>query len=423
MPPEKFFTERTGRRLERMEKIIEKYDVVIIGSGAAGMTAGLYCGRARLKTLIIEQALVGGLAATAGDIENFPGFPEGRTGSALMELFHRQAKKFGVRFLLTEVRAVWLEGTDKVVETFRNEFHCKAVVIATGGRPRLTGAVDEAKYLYGKGISFCATCDAAASAGKTIMVIGSGDTAVEEGLYLTKFANKVIMSVLHDKGTLDCSEIAGSEAMRNEKMEFLWNTSVAAFRGDNHLRAVALRNLQTGVITDVPVDTCFVLIGYVPNTTLFRDMLTMTGDGYVITSDRMETNLSGVFCAGDARDKLLRQIATAVGDGATAGCAAERYIAESERFQNQMMGESPRIVYVYNASSAADRELLCAMEQYAQSHNFQLVKVDVYKSDGIAKRLNVSETPCVAYIRDRRIVGYVTRTAICPAALDELVKR
>ena len=174
-----------------MEKKIENYDVVIIGGGAAGMTAGIYCGRARLKTLIIEKALVGGLATYTNEIENYPGFPEGSTGLGLMELFHKQAKKFDVKFKLTDVRSVKLDGEDKVVETFRNEYHCKVVIIASGGKPRLTGAKGEEKYLYDKGISFCATCDAAANTGKTVMVIGSGDAAIEEGMFLTKFASKV----------------------------------------------------------------------------------------------------------------------------------------------------------------------------------------------------------------------------------------
>ncbi|MEA5067816.1 MAG: FAD-dependent oxidoreductase, partial [Christensenellaceae bacterium] len=174
-----------------MAKKAEYYDVVIIGGGAAGLTAGIYCGRARLKTLIIEKALVGGLATYTNEVENYPGFPEGSTGLGLMELFQKQAKKFGVTFKGTDVRAVRLEGEDKVVETFRNEFHCKAVIIASGGKPRLTGAPGEDKYLYDKGISFCATCDAAANTGKTVLVIGSGDAAIEEGMFLTRFADKV----------------------------------------------------------------------------------------------------------------------------------------------------------------------------------------------------------------------------------------
>ncbi len=407
-----------------MEKKIEKYDVVIIGGGAAGMTAGIYCGRAQLKTLIIEKALVGGLATYTNEIENYPGFPEGSSGLGLMELFHKQAKKFGVVFKLTDVRSVKLEGPDKVVETFRNEFHCKVVIIASGGKPRLTGAKNEEKYLYDKGISFCATCDAAANTGKTVMVIGSGDAAVEEGIFLTKFASKVIVSVLHDEGVMDCNEIAKSEAMRNEKMEFLWNTTVDEFKGDERLHAVALKNSKTGEITDVPVDTCFVFIGYLPNTEIFRGMIDMTRGGYVITNERMETKIPGVFCAGDVRDKFLKQVATAVGDGAIAGYAAEKYIAESALFENQIMGESPRIVYVYNAASADDRELLAQMEKYEQCHcDLGFIKADVYKSNGIAQRLNVEQTPCVTYIKDNKIIGCVSCGDICPASIDKLVKR
>jgi len=405
-----------------MAKTVENYDVVVIGGGAAGLTAGIYCARARLRTLIIEKALVGGLATYTDEMENYPGFPEGSTGLGLMELFRRQAKKFGVQFKLTDVKAVRLEGEIKVVETFRNEFHCKAVILATGGKPRLTGAPNEDKYLYDKGISFCATCDAAANTDKTVLVIGSGDAAIEEGMFLTKFAKKVIVSVLHDEGIMDCNEIAKGEALKNPKMEFLWNTTVHEFRGgEEHLRSVALKNSKTGEILDVPVDTCFIFIGYLPNTELFRGMVDMTRGGYILTNERMETRIPGVFAAGDVREKFLRQVATAVGDGAIAGYAAEKYIAESEMFESQVMGESPRIVYVYNAASAGDRELLGAMEQYEQCRcDLKLIKADVYKSNGIAQRLNVSETPCVVYIRDGEVVGSVACDRICPENIDAL---
>ena len=191
-----------------MEKKIEQYDVVIIGGGAAGLTSAIYCGRARLKTLVIEKALVGGLATYTNEIENYPGFPEGSTGLGLMELFHKQAKKFGVKFKLTDVRGVQLQGDVKTVETFRTDYQCKAVIIASGGKPRLTGAPNEEKFLYDKGISFCATCDAAANTDKTVIMIGSGDAAIEEGMFLTKFASKVIVSVMHEEGKMDCNEIA-----------------------------------------------------------------------------------------------------------------------------------------------------------------------------------------------------------------------
>ncbi|WP_278245003.1 NAD(P)/FAD-dependent oxidoreductase [[Clostridium] dakarense] len=173
-----------------MEKKVEQFDVVIIGGGAAGLTAAIYCGRARLKTLLIEKSLIGGLATYTNEIENYPGFPDGTTGLELMDLFHKQAKKFGVKFKLTDVKGVTLEKDKKVVETFRVNYEAKVVIVASGGKPRLTGAKNEEDYLYDKGISFCATCDAAANTDKTVMVIGSGDAAIEEGIFLTKFAKK-----------------------------------------------------------------------------------------------------------------------------------------------------------------------------------------------------------------------------------------
>ena len=407
-----------------MEKKIEKYDVVIIGGGAAGLTAAIYCGRARLNTLLIEKTLVGGLATYTNEIENYPGFPEGATGLGLMDLFHKQAKKFGVKFKLTDVKAVSLEGETKVVETFRTNYECKVVIVATGGKPRLTGALGEDKYLYDKGISFCATCDAAANTDKTVIVIGSGDAAIEEGMFLTKFAKKVIVSVMHDEGIMDCNEIAKADALANPKMEFIWNTTVHEFRGDDeHLRSVALKNSKTGEIIDVPVDTCFMFIGYVPNTEIFRDVLNMTRPGYIITNEKMETNVPGVFSAGDVRDKFLKQVSTAVGDGAIAGYAAEKYIAESETFHTQIMDASkPGLVYIWNAVNQESRDLLPTIEAFEQSHpDIKVSKVDVYKSNGLAVRLGVSDVPCAVAIKDGKVAGTLSSN-ITAEALEELMK-
>ncbi len=392
------------------EKKIEHYDVVIIGAGAAGLTAAIYCARARLSTIVIEKALVGGLATYTNEIWNYPGFPDMPKGEAITDLMKVQAKNMGAKFKLTEVQSVDLTGEEKIVETFRNKYIAKSVILASGGRPRTTGAKNEENYLFDKGISFCATCDAASNTDKVVVVIGSGDAAIEEGMFLTKFAKKVIVSVMHDEGIMDCNEIAKEAALANPKMEFVWNTVVDSFEGEDHLDTVVLRHLKTNELIPVKCDNCFEFIGYIPNTELIKEQVTLNPQGYILTNDRMETNLEGVFAAGDVRDKWLKQVATAVGDGAIAGYAAEKYIAETEVFEcNVARKDKNGAVYVYNAVEAQQRELVTIIEALTSRHgeNYHFCKVDVYKSDGIAKKLGRTNYPYVAIIKDGKVDHYI----------------
>lgn len=408
------------------EKKIEHYDVVIIGGGAAGLTAGIYAGRARLKTLLVEKALVGGLATYTNEVENYPGFPNSPKGEDITNLMKEQAKKMGVDFKLTDVKSVELAGEEKVVETFRNRYLTKTVIIASGGRPRTTGAEGEEKYLFDKGISFCATCDAAANTDKTVVVIGSGDAAIEEGMFLTKFAKKVIVSVIHNEGKMDCNEIAKEAALANPKMEFVWNTTVKRFEGDDHLNTVVLYNHKTDQEIPIACDTCFEFIGYLPNTEIFKDSIRLTGNGYVLTNEKMETNIEGVFAAGDVRDKWLKQVATAVGDGAIAGYAAEKYIAESETFHNVIMQkDKPGLTFIYNAVDASSRDFLIEIEKI-ENHfagKIRVNRVDIYKSSGIADRMNVTEFPAVILTVDgkvkERFIGHLEADKI-NAKLDKI---
>lgn len=393
------------------EKKVEYYDVVVIGAGAAGLTAAIYSARARLKTLIMEKALVGGLATYTNEIENYPGFPNSPKGEDITNEMKAQAKKMGVKFKLTEVQKVELEGEEKVVETFRNKFIAKSVILATGGRPRITKAKNEENYLFDKGISFCATCDAAANTDKTVVVIGSGDAAIEEGMFLTKFAEKVIVSVMHDEGTMDCNEIAKEAALANPKMEFVWNTVVDSFEGEDHLDTVVLKDLKANKLIPVKCDNCFEFIGYIPNTEIFNGQVDLTPQGYILTNDRMETTVEGVFACGDVREKWLKQVATAVGDGAIAGFAAEKYIAESEVFEETIMKKDKNgAIYVYNAIESEQRALLPLIEEMTEKHSadFNFSKIDVYKSDGLAKRLGKTEYPYVAIVKDGKVSEYVT---------------
>jgi thioredoxin reductase (NADPH) len=305
-----------------------EYEVIVIGGGAAGMTAAMYAGRARLKTLLIEKSLVGGQATGTALVENYPGFPGGIDGTELMRLFDKQARKFGVDIKLTDVQSVEHRGADNLVRTFRTDYRVTAVIVATGGRPRLTGALNEDRF-KDRGISFCATCDAPQYTGKRILVIGSGNTALEESVYLARFAREVLISVRHEEGNTRAQKAVRENALANPKIRFLWNTTVAGFAGDDLLRRVILKNTQTGECGPVDVDGCFLFIGFLPNTALFEGLLNLSPEGYIITNEDMETGIAGIFAAGDVRKKTLRQIATAVGDGAIAAYMAEQYIRGS----------------------------------------------------------------------------------------------
>lgn len=408
------------------EKKVEHYDVVIIGGGAAGLTAAIYAGRARLNTLLIEKALVGGLATYTNEVENYPGFPNSPKGEEITDLMKEQAKKMGVKFKLTDVKSCELTGDEKIVETFRNKYIAKSVIIATGSKNRITHAENEENFLFDKGISFCATCDAAANTDKTVVVIGSGDAAIEEGMFLTKFAKKVIVSVMHNEGKMDCNEIAKEAALKNPKMEFVWNSVVKRFEGDEHLDTVVLKNLKTEEEIPVKCDNCFEFIGYIPNTDIFKDEVKLTGRGYVMTNEKMETNISGVFAAGDVRDKWLRQVSTAVGDGAIAGFAAEKYIAESEIFHEVIMQkDKPGLTFIYNAIDATSRDFLIEIEKIENHFEGKVIvnRVDIYKSSGIADRLNVAEFPAVVLTMNgkvkERIIGHLDADKIM-AQLDAI---
>ena len=403
-----------------MKKKYENYDVVIIGGGAAGLTAGIYCARARLKTLIIEKSLIGGLATYTSDIENYPGFPEGESGPNIMKQFEKQAKRLGVNFKLTDVKKVSFGPEGHQVETFRNIFSAKSVIIATGGKPRLTNATNEHDYLYDKGISFCATCDAAQYSGKTVMVIGSGDAAIEEGMFLTKFADKVVVSVLHDEGVMDANQIAQEEALANPKMDFKWNTVVDSFEGDGHLDNIVLKNLKTGALESIKVDGCFLFIGYIPNTEILGGALELNELGYIKTNEKMESSVTGIFAAGDVRDKELRQVATCVADGAIAGVNAEKFIADMESFQHKILQkEKVGLIFIYSAIDAVGREMLVRMQKIEEQfdNKVKLSVIDTYKSNSLCnmigdawenktdcKTLGKINLPAIAYTKDGKII-------------------
>ncbi|MBR6668999.1 MAG: thioredoxin-disulfide reductase [Clostridia bacterium] len=307
------------------------YDVIILGAGPAGLSAALYAGRACLKTLLIEKAMPGGQITLTNDIENYPGqLLEGESGFSLTERMSQQADKFGVERAYDEITAIDLSGDEKVLTGASGDYRAKTVIIATGAHPKPIGCENEAAFT-GRGISFCATCDGMFFRGMDVYVVGGGDSAVEEAIFLTRFARKV--TIIHRRDQLRAVKTIQERAFANEKIDFLWNTVVEKVDGDASLSEMTVRNVVTGetsVIRANEEDGAFGLFGFVgfaPNSALFEGKVEMKG-GYIVTDEDMHTSVPGVFAAGDVRVKSLRQVITAAADGAIAAMQCAKYIEE-----------------------------------------------------------------------------------------------
>jgi thioredoxin reductase (NADPH) len=303
----------------------EHHRLVIVGGGPAGYTAALYAGRAELAPVTVAGLQAGGQLMLTTDVENYPGFPEGVTGPALMELFQKQAERFGARVLLEDATRIDLARRPFRVETEERAFTCDALIFATGAAAKWLG-IESEKRLQNRGVSACATCDGALYRGKAMAVVGGGDTAMEEALFLTRFATRV--TVIHRRNELRASKIMQERARRNEKIDFVWNSVVEEVLGDDFVTGVRVRDLETGAIRDLAVDALFVAIGHVPNTEVVRGQLELDDVGYVkVEPGTTRTSVEGVFACGDAMDPTYRQAVTAAGTGCMAAIDAERWLA------------------------------------------------------------------------------------------------
>ena len=305
--------------------------MIVLVAGPAGLTAGLYAGRSRLKTLIIEKGQDGGQIAITNEIENYPGQElEGESGPSLIARMTAQAAKFGAERVSDQIKSVDLSGDVKKLVGTKGVYEAKTVILATGAFPRPIGCKNEGKFV-GKGISFCATCDAAFFEDFEVYVVGGGDAAVEEAMYLTKFARKV--TIIHRRNELRAAKSIQEKAFKNPKLHFMWDTVVDEVDGDELMNKMIVKNTKTGELTTIEADPddgifgLFGFIGLLPNTGLFEGQIDME-NGYVLTDDNMHTNLPGVFAAGDLRKKSLRQVVTAAADGAIAAMQAEKYLAD-----------------------------------------------------------------------------------------------
>ncbi|MBW2371673.1 MAG: thioredoxin-disulfide reductase [Deltaproteobacteria bacterium] len=306
----------------------ERVRVLIVGSGPAGYTAAVYAARAELEPLMLAGFQFGGQLMLTTDVENYPGFPEGITGPEMMDVFQKQAERFGTRIVFEDATRIDLSQRPFRVETDEQQLEADALILATGASARWLG-IDSETRLQNKGVSACATCDGALYRGKPMAVVGGGDTAIEEALFLTRFATEV--AVIHRRDELRASKIMQERARKNEKIRFVWDSVVDEVLGDDFVTGVRVRNVKTDETSEIPVEALFIAIGHVPNTELLRGQLDLDDVGYIrVTPGRSLTNVEGVFACGDAMDPVYRQAVTAAGTGCMAAIDAERWLAEQE---------------------------------------------------------------------------------------------
>ena len=305
------------------------YDVIIIGGGPAGLSAGLYAARGKMSTLILEKEKAGGQIVSTEEVANYPGSMQNATGPILIDRMVEQCNEFGAKFEKDTIKEIKVDESIKVLVGEKATYKAKSIIIASGANPRPIGAPGE-RELTGKGVSYCATCDADFFTDLEVFVIGGGDSAVEEAIFLTKFARKV--TIVHRRDELRAAKSIQDKAFSNSKIDFIWDSTVTEIKGDGIVESVVFKNLKTGETTEYTANEddgtfgIFVFVGYIPATEIFKGIINMDEVGYIITDDNMKTNVPGVFAAGDCRVKSLRQVITAAADGAIAAIQAEKYI-------------------------------------------------------------------------------------------------
>lgn len=380
------------------------YDLIIIGGGPAGLSAGIYGGRAKMKTLIIEKGSLGGRAFTTREIVNYPGYRE-TTGPDLMKDMAEHAQSFGVEVKKEEVKSVDFSGDIKIVKSKKHEYQAKTVILATGTEAKILGVPGE-RELNGMGVAYCATCDAEFTEGQDVVVVGSGDQAIEEGMYIAKFAKSITVIVLHEEGRLDCNKQAAEKAFSHPKMNFVWNSVLESIEGEDEVTGVKIKNTKTGEITDFSCGYVFFFVGMVPGTACVKGQVELDGRGWVHTTEMMETDVPGVFAVGDVRAKYLRQVSTAIGDGAVAATAAERYIEEQNDFQETVVeAEKPVLMGFWNPEFGDSLEKLNQVDAANREtgDKYKFIEVDVTRKKGWAKKYGIAitaeKTACVVELK------------------------
>lgn len=399
------------------------YDLLVLGGGPAGLAAGMYGARARMKTGIIEKGRPGGQAATTEDLENYPGFGRGTTGPGLTQAMADHATSFGAEFIKDTIVALDLKSSPKKVIGKKGEYLGKAIIYALGAEPRMLKAPGEGK-LRGKGVSYCATCDADLFEELDVAVVGSGDAAIEEAEYLSKFADKVSVIVIHEEGKVDANQVSFERARQNPKLKWIWNSIVKSINGEELVESITLKNIKTGEESDYPINGVFIFIGTVPLTEVLAGEVELNQQGYVVTDEKMAASVEGVFAAGDVRAKYLRQVVTAASDGAIAAVAAEKYVHETELWEKEVLqAQQPVVVAYYNPTDMSGTEKVGMVDRFVRDHKgLALVKVDATRNELVGRRYNIDldRLPRLHLF----INGEVKREAddIDEASLEALVK-
>ncbi len=304
------------------------YDVIIVGGGPAGLTAGIYAARARRKTLLLEKDIIGGNIVYAETVENYPGFPDGISGMDLTQMMHQQATKFGLETLMTQLNSIKVDGTDFSVKTGEGDYTAHSLIIASGSSRQSIGVPGE-KEFTGRGVSYCATCDAAFFTDQTVAVVGGGNAAIQEALHLTRFASSV--TLIHRRNELRATKIEQERLFRQPKIKYAWNSTISAIEGEDTVERVKLRDVQSGTESTLDVKGVFIAIGFTPNTAYLKDIVNLDPAGQIIVNEHMETSAPGIFAAGDIRSGSIRQVISACGDGATAAVSTDKYLEQHKQ--------------------------------------------------------------------------------------------
>lgn len=383
----------------------ERYDVIIIGGGPAGLAAAIYAGRAGRKTLVIEKGSFGGRINDTREIRNYPGF-QSDSGAGLMQKFKAHAQSYTTnvfkRTTVTDLET--LEDGKILVHTkCRGDFIGDCVILDTGTKPRVLGIPNEIE-LAGHGVAYCATCDAEFFRDKEIYVLGAGDQAIEESGYLTNFAKKVTVIVLHEEGHLDCNEMAAEEAYANPKIEFVWNTTLQEILGNEEVRGLVLKNVVSGETQEVKADGIFFFVGMVPQTAFVQDVVACDPKGYILVNEKKETSVPGIYAVGDCTQTFLRQVVTSAADGAIAATASERYCRERGQLKNILTPDSGRVAFLfYNPYESSQIEQVTQLEEALQD-DYKVIRQDITRQTLLYQLLHMNGTLSSAMFDHGRLI-------------------